>query len=260
MKKIFSAMVLPLMAMMLLITGCQDSKIARLKAEINKYDSQCPVDMGMLGSLSGVDFDDEERLIVYKYTVDEDALDTNVDELVDDDDITHEWMAMVFSTGDGKKFAEIMIDAGVGVKAIFKGKRSGTTSTVVLPVAEIKSMLDNPMSADERNARTISVMVDSNKSQCPMEVDEGMTMVDVFDDGKNVVFVYDVDEDIYDIDVMASNYLTMKNEMKSLFKTDAMFKSIGAQVSEAGYGMSYRYKGATSGKYVDVTLTPGELR
>lgn len=93
-----------------------------------------------------------------------------------------------------------------------------------------------------------------------MEVDEGMTMVDVFDDGKNVVFVYDVDEDIYDIDVMASNYLTMKNEMKSLFKTDAMFKSIGAQVSEAGYGMSYRYKGATSGKYVDVTLTPGELR
>lgn len=262
MKKVFTAMFLPLVAVTLMVTGCQNSKVSRLKAEIMRVNDQCPVDMGMMGSLTKVDFDDDNNLIVFEYTIDEEALDTDVDALVQEDDyeMGKLWLGQAFQSGDGKEFADLIIDAGVGVRAELKGTRSWKTATIVIPADEIQAIRDNPISDDERNARMISGLVESNRSQCPLEVDEGMIMVDVIDDGKNVVFVYDVDEDVYDIDEMDSNYLSMKNEMKKLFHTDAMFKAIGAQLSGAGYGMIYRYKGATTGKYVDIKLTASELR
>ena len=106
----------------------------------------------------------------------------------------------------------------------------------------------------------IKQTIDSNKALCPAEIEEGMTLIDVFDDGSNIVFLCDVDEEIYDMEVLLDNAVEIENEIKSELLGDDMINTTGKYLARADRGIIYRYAGKESGLHIDVTLTPYDFR
>lgn len=258
MKKYFALCLLPLMALLLVLPGCADSKIETLKKEIAKYNATCPQSLGTLGRIDSVDYDEEGRFIVYNLTVNEDAIEFS--DLDGFQERVRPVMPALLSGDDAKKYVELMTDCGVGLKAVYKGSKSGGKVELEIPASEIKEMSENPLSEEESAEMIIKQTVDSNKALCPAAVEEGMTLVDVFDDGSNIVFLCDVDEEIYDMQVLSDNAVEIENEIKSELLGDDMINTTGKYLARANRGIIYRYAGKESGLHIDVTLTPDDFR
>ena len=95
-----------------------------------------------------------------------------------------------------------------------------------------------------------------------MQVDEGMvqTKVSIVDD--NVVYYYELDEDLYDIKTMKKMPVELKDgireELKNLRRDPTIQREL-QMLNSLGMGYMYRYYGKTSKDYVDVIFTPEEL-
>ncbi len=95
--------------------------------------------------------------------------------------------------------------------------------------------------------------------EMPMEVAEGITITKVFDDGNNIIYLADIDDTIYPLDVIEEQKYELKENMKSMLNTPdtkALFKLAGKLYR----GLIYRYKGTTSGGKVDIKFSPKEIR
>lgn len=258
MKKYFTLCLLPLVALLLVLPGCADSKIETLKKELAKYNATCPQSLGTLGRIDSVDYDEEGRFIVYNLTVNEDAIEFS--DLDGFQERVRPVMPALLSGDDAKKYVELMTDCGVGLKAVYKGSKSGGKVELEIPASEIKEMSENPLSEEESAEMIIKQTVDSNKALCPAEIEEGMTLIDVFDDGSNIVFLCDVDEEIYDMQILSDNAAELRNEVKSELLGDQMIHTTGKYLARANRGITYRYAGKESGLHIDVTLTPYDFR
>lgn len=97
----------------------------------------------------------------------------------------------------------------------------------------------------------------------PMKVDEGMvqTKVAIVDD--NLVYYYELDEDLYDIKAMKKIPAELKDgireELKSMRKDPTIQREL-QMLNSLDMGYLYRYYGKASKDYVDVVFTSDELR
>lgn len=258
MKKYFTLCLLTLVALLLVLPGCADSKIETLKKEIAKYNATCPQSLGSLGRIDSVDYDEDGRLIVFNLTVNEDAF--GFFDFDGFEEKARPVLPALLSGDDSKKFVELMTDCGVGLKAKYRGSKSGRKVELEIPASDIKEMNENPLTEEESADMIIKQTIDSNKALCPAEIEEGMTLIDVFDDGSNIVFLCDVDEEIYDMQVLSDNAVEIENEIKSELLGDDMINTTGKYLARADRGIIYRYAGKESGLHIDVTLTPYDFR
>ena len=104
--------------------------------------------------------------------------------------------------------------------------------------------------------------VDVQNSSMPMKVDEGMvqTKVTIVDD--NLVYYYELDENLYDIKTMKKMPVELKDgireELKNLRRDPSVQRDL-QMLNALGMGFIYRYYGNNSKDYVDVLFTPEEL-
>ena len=91
----------------------------------------------------------------------------------------------------------------------------------------------------------LKLSVDQLKANCPMEVDEGLTMTDVHISGDYVIYVYQCDEELYDADMLTERKDAVKEavlaELQGQAETDKNVKAFVSALKQSQTGLIYQY-------------------
>ena len=91
----------------------------------------------------------------------------------------------------------------------------------------------------------IELSVEQANATCPMTVETGLTMSEVQLSGKNVVYVYQCDESLYDYDVLTERKDAVKEAviagLRSQSETDKNVKAFLLALQKSETGLIYQY-------------------
>lgn len=237
-------------------TSCVNENVAKLKREVEAADKQCPVNMGMMGDILSLKYDEKAKEVQMYFSLHEDI--ASIDALKNNEDMALKSMKLSFSRDQSKEMLKQMINAGAGLSITYKSASTGKSFKVSLSLDELKEIRDNPMSEMEVNQMLLENSMAMENARCPYLVDQGMEMVKVFDDGENIVYSCRLNEELYDMSAFEYAQAEMKQNMKEILKDPMMKQQLGI-IQKVGKGFVYRFYGDTSGKSVDITFSNDEL-
>lgn len=116
------------------------------------------------------------------------------------------------------------------------------------------------ISPEEENLTLLKEGIAEANSEFPMTAEEGIVVKKCYLDGDYVMYNYECDEDVLDMDLMEQNkYEVKQNIKKNLKNADAdavMFKQL---CLKANKGFGYKFIGDRTGKTVFIRITCQEL-
>lgn len=254
MKKLL--LILSMFAVMVCFTSCENENVKRLKREIEAADKQCPVNMGMMGDMLSMKYDEKAKEVQLYFSLHDDML--SIEALKNNEQMALQSMKLSFSKGESREMLKQMIKAGAGLSITYKSASTGKSFKVNLSLDDLKEIRDTPLTDEEINKMLLDNQLAMENSRCPYLVDEGMEMVKVYDDGANIVYACRIDEDMYDISALKYAQDEIKQNMKEIFKDPLMKKQLGI-IKSLDKGFVYHYYGDTSGESVDIVFSNDEL-
>ena len=104
--------------------------------------------------------------------------------------------------------------------------------------------------------------IEKANKKCPVFLEEGIKTTKCYLEGENLVIEDEVDEVLYDINLIKKNQKENKPEiiegLKNVIKTGSD-PLITTCIVDNNKGIIYRYIGKTSGKKADIVISPDEL-
>lgn len=198
-----SLLLLCLVAVSGLFASCSMEK-ARLQAEIEIANKECPVSLGEEGRMTAIKFDEDKNQAQFYFDMNEDVID--IDQLKAAGAETRDMILIVLTEGDTRELIEEIVAAKAGLAIFYKGASSGKTFTVEFTPEELKNIVNEDLSAEQQAERKLAAWLAQNQKQMPEQIEEGLTLVKVEDNGKYIVNEVEVDENLYsmaDIEVAA---------------------------------------------------------
>lgn len=229
---------------------------ALLKAQIESGKKHCPMSLGIAGKLTDMSYDESSHEVNFVITLNKQISDVKT--LQDDPSSARQAMRLSLQKGNMKKLLEMMVDANASLEITYKNRGSRDEFKLNYSAAELKEILDNPMSEEETNRLLLSNQVNSEKRRMPYTIERGLKVIDLQDNEDALVYVCEVNEDLYDIDEMENSRDELKANMRQLLKDPAM-RQQAEILSSLGKGFEYDYIGKSSGKKVAVAFTSDEL-
>lgn len=117
------------------------------------------------------------------------------------------------------------------------------------------------MSPEEKNFSFLKKAIAEANNSYPMKVEEGIVAKKCYLDGEYVMYDYECDEDVIDMDILSQNRSNIKTAIKKNLKNadseTLMFKRM---CEKANKGIGYKYIGNTSGKSVLIEINNKELK
>lgn len=242
------------------LTGCENANITKLKKEIHSADAVCPISYGLAGDLVSIKYHEKDNMVLMYYSLNEE-LSSHVFLKQNKDNMMKQFR-LSLSQDDSRQMLKDIVNAKASLMVIFKAPSTGKTIKFSLPYEDLKKIKDNPLSETEVKRMILENNVAMQNSSMPMKVDEGMvqTKISIVDD--NVVYYYELDEDLYNIKAMKKMPTELKDGIREELKNmrrDPTIQSELQMLNSLGMGYMYRYYGNTSKDYVDVIFTPEEL-
>ena len=233
----------------------QDRYMAQLRKGAKEANATCPVSLGIMGEMVSMTMEDD--VLVMRYDINEDLI--SVATMADDRQTMRDNAKVMLSnpTGAMRTLMELVIKAGAKMKVSFHGKESDAVASITLSADELEELLNNDVTPEEK----LETAIASTKLQLPIHVAQGMDVVDLKQEGNNVIYVYVVDETMYSVDLFEQNKAQMKEAvMAELSAQGTVEKQFVQIVVNAGANLVYRYKGDNSGAFADVTISNRELK
>lgn len=254
MKKLL--LILSMIAVMVCVTSCENENVKRLKHEIEVADKQCPVNMGMMGDMLSMKYDEKAKEVQLYFSLHDDMI--SIEALKNNEQMALQSMKLSFSKGESREMLKQMIKAGAGLSITYKSASTGKNFKVKLSLDDLKEIRDTPMTDVEVNRMLLDNQLAMENSRCPYLVDEGMEMVKAYDDGENIIYACRIDEEMYDISAFKYAKDEIKQNMKEIFKDPLMKKQLGI-IKSLDKGFVYHYYGDISGESVDIVFNNDEL-
>lgn len=242
------------------LTGCEDTNVKKLKKEIHAADAVCPISFGLGGDLISIKYHEKDNSVLMYISLNEEMSSHVFLKQNKENMLKHFRLSMLHDSS--QQMLKDMVNAKASLMVIFKTPSTGKTIKFSLPYEEMKEIMDNPLSEMEVKRMILENSVAMQNSSMPMKIDEGMvqTKVSIVDD--NVVYYYELDEDLYDIKAMKNMPTELKDGIREELKNmrrDPIIQRELQMLNALGIGYMYRYYGKTSKDYVDVTFTSDEL-
>ncbi|MDE5868987.1 MAG: hypothetical protein K2H18_02040 [Muribaculaceae bacterium] len=245
-----------IVALTIMVAACGGKNDAVLKAQIESGKKHCPMNLGMAGKLTSMSYDEENGVVNFDISLNKQL--TDVKELQADQESAKEAMRYSLSKGDMNKLLEMMVDAQAGLKITYKNRGSKDEFELAFTPEELKNIYDNPMSEEDANKMLLASQVKSEKNKLPYSIDRGLKVTSIEDAGSKLVYVCDVDENLFDIDEMGAAKEEVKGNMEKMLKDRSMRKQAEVLAS-LNKGFEYKFVGNTSGKSVVIEFTAAEL-
>lgn len=242
------------LAALCMMSCAGESKLKKLVEEVN---SACPYSLGMVGEMTGAEVTDDG--VMFCYEMNEDLV--SVEKLSSNVDLMKQSLRTLFANAEGE-LAEVVKELAAenaSLKVRFTGKTSGAVAETSLTADEIREA-SSVESKDKDPKEIITESLKVTRSQCPQQVEEGITMTDVDVNGENVVYEYEVDEGIAEMDLIIANKQAVRaNVLQNLHADDMSIRMFVDNCKKAGLGLSYRYVGSQSGKTMQIDFSIDEL-
>ena len=246
-----------LLLSVMVFTGCkQENAKARLQMEVEAANNDCPIDLGMLGQVTSFNYDEDENQMEMIFEINGETI--NLDVFKSNDDIARNMMKLSFSQEEQKEMVNVMVDAGASMAITYLNPLTWDSYTVIINPSEMKEIQKSKLSDTEVAQLILENNLLMENSSCPTLIDEGMYMISATDDGDYIIYSYQLDEDLYDMDDFKGNQDVLKEVLSSALSDPGM-STVFSTFIKAGKGIKYRYIGETSGKYVDIVFTCEEI-
>jgi len=254
MKKNINLLSMTLLAVVLmLLTGCAEN---RLKQAVEKFDRQCPINMGEeFGSLASVTYDD--GLVAMNYEMAETYV--SIAEMKAQPEMMRRNILMNFSNSNDalKPFLDAIADANADLTVNMTGKKTGDLLTLKLSSEEIKKAMRSDAATP---MQLMEAMVTMANNYMPKQIEEGITLMSMTIEDGVVYYNYLLDEDLYSIDMLEIQKEAIKEENRAALSQLSPAEATDLKrVSAANYSLGYRYQGDTTGKSMEVIFSVDEL-
>lgn len=110
------------------------------------------------------------------------------------------------------------------------------------------------------NSTQLKIAVEAANADCPEEVDTGLILTKVFDNGTSVIYEYDTDENIYDLSEFGAIMNEAKGDIKYELANDEYVIEFLKTLAPEGRSLIYRYVGNQSGETFDIVFSNRELK
>lgn len=216
-----------------------------------------PVNMGMAGYLTGMNYDQDNNLVKIIFTVDAENIPF---EFMDRNrEIMKPILLSALSAPKMKEFSGNMADAEVGIRYVFKS--TGGEDAVIVSVSdkELKEALENPVETSELNEAIVKYNVAATNNAAPVWVDDISCVSAAEDDGENVVYITMVDDEVVDFQDIAVEIDALREYHEMSFG-DRVMKVFLDALCGTGRGLIYRYVSKSGGESFEIGFTPQQLQ
>ena len=227
-----------------------------LKQQIESGKKHCPMNLGMAGQLTSMSYNDKDHEVDFVITLNKQV--TDIKDLEADPEVAKQSMRLALSKGDMNKLLKMMVDADASLKITYKNRGSKDDFSLTFPATDLKQIYDNPMEEKDVNKMLLDNQVKGERRRLPYSVDRGLKVTDIQDNGANLVYICEVDENLYEVDQMTEAKDELKENMKDMLKDRTMRKQAEILAS-LDKGFEYQYVGKQSGKTVTVSFSAQEL-
>lgn len=256
MKNVFFAMFLVLSTMF--SYSCESSK-KELQKTIETANKECPIDLGMIGEMSSMRFDEEADEVIITMTIRKD-FPLKISALQNlKNTLKRAMLGNWARTESSIKLMKDIAKANSRFTMVMQTEVTNENIEINISKDEVKDLAEGNI--DPILPRDLlEIMAVSANAQCPMQVDEATTLSSASLEGSNFVYNYSLDENSVSIEALKQNKTVLKANIKqTLFAPDPIVKQMVDLCKEANIGLLYRYVGEVSGNVCVVKFAPSEL-
>ena len=257
MKKILVAAFLALVSFA--FVACDNAK-KRLQTEIeNVNETSCPMDMGMVGELTSVEYDPDENEVTMTVT-----FSANLPIKPSSLSGMKNTVKRVMFTGwmnnsDVTKTFKDIADAKASLCVVMQKAVGEDELRINVSESEIKDLVDGNI--DQVSSREmLELMASITNVQCPLRIDEATVLSTVSVEGDNFVYNYSVDESVVNMDLLQANLYKVEGEVRQkMLSNDPTVTSIVALAKENDAVFVHRYTGDQTGQTCQFKIKASEL-
>ena len=256
----FIAQILMIVGMLATLSGCGvDPNVIKLKKTVELLNSNCPVDIGVAGVFTSIEYNGQDMCVHMKFLNTEYASAGFIGENKEN---ARENLKLMFQTKELQEMLTELVDAKAGIVATYKLRDSMKALSIALSYEELKEIKDHPLSELERNKLLFKNKIEMDGRRCPYEMAKGIMMEKTELTDGYIVFHISVDEEVCNFGKMK----LMSDELKDniVRRLEVMSGDINLQnelrmMSSLGIGYHYKYIGSKSGDSVDVLIPEEDL-
>ena len=173
-------------------------------------------------------------------------------------------MCFLCLNGQGDNHGGVLMDKLVeencGLKIVISNSAKGKyeCSATVQDILSMRRQFE--LDPHEALYSLLSMSMEAERANLPMQIGEGIVMTDYSLDGENIVITAEMDENLYSIDELNANISAVKNSMIKDGVNDADSKALFDLCKVSHTGLVYRYVGNHSRRQCNVVITSDEIR
>ena len=244
----------------IILTGCTDGNVTKLKREVASLNAMCPISAGISGDFLSIKYDEKDKN-VYMYFASNEQFGSQYFLKENRENVLTN-LKLMFHKDSSREMLKDMVNAKAGLVITYKMPSNGKTARFEISYEELKELKDNPMSEHDRNVMIMQNKIANENNRCPYEIEPGVKTVKTAWVDDNIVYYVQIDEDMYDFKEWKKASSEIRSNIEASFKElrgDPTMQSEVQMLEEEGVGYHYRYYGSKSKDYFDIIFTPEEL-
>lgn len=246
------------MLALITLSACGSSK-EQLKADVEAANKECPLDLGMVGEMTSIEYDAEADEVVMTMTMNKD-LPMKISALNSlKSTIKRAAMAQWVKDESVMDMMKEIASADSKVAIVMRSADGSESIKINVSRDEVKDLADgevDPISPRDM----LEIMVVTTNAQCPMTIDEVTVLSSVSIEGNNFVYNYSIDENYVSVADVEQNKAVLRASIKEkLSNPDQLIQKVVETCKNANAGLSYRYVGDISGDVSVINFSPSEL-
>lgn len=258
MKSLLKSMML--FVVVSILFSCNPNK-KELKEIAEKFNKECPVPLGDIGSIVSVLYDGET--VEMKFTSNE--VFAPISSLNNHQQQVKEMLGLNFSKESSKELVDKIIGAGASIRTIFVGNQTGQRAEFTMTSNELKGFVKKYSNMNDQQKLIVSMYVGSS-IKLPLEIDEETKLVGLSLTSDALKYKLEINDresgQSLDSSVSFMKYIALSQIAHSL-KEGIMGernKQFYQALIDCKQGIEYEYHELQTGKKVSFRISTDEIR
>ena len=101
-----------------ILVSCENENVAKLKSEIEAANEQCPMNMGMMGDILSLKYDEKAKEVQMYCSINGDLV--SIEALTNNEQMVIKSMRLSVSGNQSSEMLKLIVDAGAGLSVTYK--------------------------------------------------------------------------------------------------------------------------------------------
>ena len=241
-------------AISLLSIGCINNSRANLKKGIEEANRKLPTRFRTDKIFEKIQYNDEDNQVIFTYTI----INPEIMETLSETEVITENLRLIMLSKDFKPLLNELINAKSSLKFTYKSAEKSETVDFVFTSDQLKEISKMRISEDERAENLLKNAIQIQNSKLPIEIEEGLVLTKLVDEGENVVIYFEID--LPDLDM--NGFQEMLYEDSQGFtnvRNDPDLKQFTSLLKPLNKGLVWKFVNKSTQESAEVRYTSIEL-